>query len=128
MCLVPHVDGTAWWKATPYQIASVPEDLGDMLPGQAPTQKTTHLPMARIAAAMLVDAVKCLGLPREHRMYREAVTYLLGPDNGAPIPCDIACALAGIDRERLKRRLRAAGHGLREGPRTLIVVRCRRRA
>jgi len=99
----------AWWRLnSPHPI---PDDLGILLPHQTGQQHTTHLPMARLAAALLIDAIRCLHLRPAHQLHQEALRYLLGPAGNESIPCQQACELAGIDREHLGRRLRDAGYG-----------------
>ncbi len=98
---------SAWWRVGSHP--PIPEDLGILLPTQTGLQHATHLPMARVAAAVLIDAVRCLHTPRHLKLYQEALRYLMGPDHHEAIPCEQACQLAGIDREHLRRRLRAAG-------------------
>jgi len=100
---------SAWWRLnSPHPI---PDDLGVLLPPQTGQQHTTHLPMARVAAALLIDAIRCLHFPPAHRLHQDALRYLLGPPRDETLPCEQACQLAGVDREHLRRRLRAAGYG-----------------
>lgn len=101
----------SWWARPGYSRATIPDDWDVLLPEQTPgTMLASHLPMRRLAAALLVDAVKCLAYPREHRYYRDALRYLLGPPRDEVLPCEIACQLAGITHDHLCRALRAAGH------------------
>src|SRR5215475_3778499 len=117
----------AWWRLkSPHPI---PDDLGTLLPAQTGQQQAIHLPMARVAAALLIDAIRCLHFPPAHRLHQDALRYLLGPDHDETIPCEQACQLAGVDPEHLRRRLRLAGYGWNAtGPRTVIRVIGRRRA
>jgi hypothetical protein len=85
--------------------------MGILLPEQeVRVRPVTDAPMARLAAALLIDAVRCLAFPRKHRLYQDALGYLLGPARNEALPCEIACQLSGITQDHLRRRLRAAGH------------------
>jgi hypothetical protein len=85
--------------------------MGTLLPEQiVRVRPVTDGPMARLAAALLIDAVRCLAFPREHRLYKDALLYLLGPSRDEALSCEIACQLVGVTRDHLRRRLRSAGH------------------
>jgi hypothetical protein len=99
---------SAWWRMG--ERNPIPDDLGILLPDQTGLQHATHLPMARLAAALLIDAVRCLHTPPDRPLHQEALRYLLGPSHQETLPCEQACQLAGIEREHLRRRLRAAGY------------------
>jgi len=100
---------SAWWRGLDHH--PIPADLGILLPDQTGQQQPTHLPMARLAAALLIDAVRCLHTPPGTGLHQDALRYLLGPPHDETLPCEQACQLAGIDPEHLHRRLRAAGYG-----------------
>jgi hypothetical protein len=108
----------------------IPDDLGILLPEQQAERHATHLPMARVAAAVLIDAVRCLHQPPASTLHRDALRYLLGPAGQEVMPCDRACELADIDPEHLRRRLRAAGYRWSETPppRTRPLGKARRAA
>jgi hypothetical protein len=101
----------SWWKGPHQPTVFIPDDIGTLLPEQRVGRFLVDQPMARVAAAMLVDAVRCLALPRTSKTYREAVRYLFGPPDGEVIPYETACQLTGISCDHLRRRLRRAGHG-----------------
>jgi len=103
----------SWWKGPHHQPTTfVPNDIGALLPEQRGGGLfLVDQPMARVACALLVDAVRCLGLPPSKKTYQEAVRYLFGPPRGEPIPYETACQLTGIGSDYLRCWLRRAGHG-----------------
>lgn len=105
----------SWWKEQgPYHPTTfIPGDIGTLLPEQCVGRFLAEQPMTRVAAALLVDAVRCLALPPTKKTYQEAVRYLFGPPRGEAISYETACQLAGISCDHLRRRLRRAGHGRR---------------
>lgn len=88
----------------------VPPDLDIVVPAQwAPPPVTRRgAGPSRLGAAALREAWFALRAPRESPVHQQAVVYFLAPaDDTVPLPFEHACALAGVEPERIRRLVRA---------------------
>lgn len=85
---------------------SIPEGLGLLLPAQWGRSRPPCGP-SRLGAAVLREAWDTLGLPQDSRPYRDAIRFFLWPaDPMAPMSLELACALAGVEPDDVRRCVR----------------------
>src|SRR5262245_50051245 len=96
------------------QVASIPADLGTVVPAQWPPGRYRRAHrgggVARLGAALLADAWRCLdsqATDRASRARQAALQWFLDPPGAEAITLVFACALAGVEPEAVRRRVRA---------------------
>ena len=90
---------------------SIPENLGTVEPVQWSARQiggTGTTGLSRLGAAILHEAWEDLTrLPRGSKPYREALRFFLGPVHPrAAVSLELACALADVDPDHVRRCVR----------------------